>query len=99
MACAVAAVLAIGQLVVPGLSRYSIFRVRGIPMFASKTLAIHLVRGAIAGALIAWAVLHPSFHPIFAIAAGIGAVVAMRGCPLCWTVGLVETIGERFRVR
>ena len=68
-------------------------------MFASRTLAAHLVRGVIAAALIAWALLHQSSDPVLAVAAGAVAVVAMRGCPLCWTVGLVETIGERIRSR
>jgi hypothetical protein len=68
-------------------------------MFASKTIAAHLMRGVIAAALIAWALQHQSSDPAFAVAAGVVAVVAMRGCPLCWTVGLVETIGERIRVR
>ena len=62
-------------------------------MFASKSLAAHIVRGVIAAALLTWAVLHQSSHPAFAVAAGVAAVVAMRGCPLCWTVGLLETIG------
>jgi len=25
------------------------------------------------------------------------AVVAMRGCPMCWVLGLVETFGNRIR--
>ncbi len=68
-------------------------------MFASKTVAAHLMRGGLAAALIAWALLHASADPGFAAAAGVLAVVAMRGCPLCWALGLVETIGERMRVR
>ena len=68
-------------------------------MFASKTLAGHLLRGVTAAALIAWALLHQSSNPGFAVAAGVLAVAAMRGCPLCWTLGLLETIGERLRVR
>ena len=68
-------------------------------MFASKTIAAHLSRGVTAAALIAWALLHQSSSPVFAVAAGVLAVVAMRGCPLCWTLGLLETIGERIRVR
>jgi len=65
-------------------------------MFASKTIAAHMVRGAIAAALIAWTLLHQSSEPALAVAAGLAALVAMRGCPLCWTVGLVETICERW---
>jgi energy-converting hydrogenase Eha subunit B len=68
-------------------------------MFASKTVAAHLMRGGLAAALIAWALLHTSSDPGFAAAAGVLAVVVMRGCPLCWALGLFETIGERMRVR
>ena len=68
-------------------------------MFASKTIAAHLARGVIAAALIAWALVHQSSDPAFAVAAGVVAVVAMGGCPLCWTVGLFATIGETIRAR
>ena len=68
-------------------------------MFASRTIAAHLLRGLIAAALITWALLHQSSSPAFAAAAGVLAVIVMRGCPLCWTLGLLETIGERIRVR
>jgi hypothetical protein len=64
-------------------------------LFASKSLARHLVRGAIAAVLLAWALLHQSSDPAFAVAAAVVAMVAMRGCPACWTVGLFETIGQR----
>jgi hypothetical protein len=30
--------------------------------------------------------------------AGLLALVAMRGCPVCWTIGLVETIRQRYGV-
>ena len=66
-------------------------------MFASKTIVAHVVRGLIAAALIAWAVLHESSNPAFAVAAAVLAVVAMRGCPLCWTMGLVETCSRGAR--
>jgi energy-converting hydrogenase Eha subunit B len=62
-------------------------------MFASRTVVGHLMRGGIAAALIAWAL--QSADPAFAVAAIVLAVVAMRGCPLCWTLGLVETIANR----
>ena len=67
-------------------------------MFASRTVAAHLLRGAIAAALIAWALIHHTSDSAFAIAALVLAVVAMRGCPMCWTLGLVETISQRFRL-
>jgi hypothetical protein len=68
-------------------------------MFASTTIAAHVFRGVIAAGLITWALLHQSSSPVVAVVAGALAVVAMRGCPLCWTLGLLETIGERIRVR
>jgi hypothetical protein len=64
-------------------------------MFASKTIAGHLLRGVIAAVLIAWALLHQASDPAFAAAAGVGALAAMRGCPLCWTFGLIETCSRR----
>ena len=64
-------------------------------MFASKTIGGHLLRGAIAAVLIAWALLHQESHPVVALTAGAVALVAMRGCPLCWTLGLAATIVER----
>ncbi len=58
-----------------------------------------MIRGATAAALLTWAWLNQSAHLAFAVGALVVAVVAMRGCPMCWTMGLLETIGERFRVR
>ena len=66
-------------------------------MFASTSIAAHLTRGVIAAALIAWAVLHQSSDPAFAAIAIVLAIVAMRGCPMCWVLGLVETVGNRMR--
>jgi hypothetical protein len=66
-------------------------------MFGSTSIAAHLTRGVIAAALIAWAVLHLSSNPTFAVIAIVLAIVAMRGCPMCWVLGLVETVGNRMR--
>ena len=66
-------------------------------MFGSTSIAAHLTRGVIAAALIAWAVLDESSNPAFAVIAIVLAIVAMRGCPMCWVLGLVETVGNRMR--
>ena len=55
-------------------------------------LTAHLVRGAIAAALIAWAFAFASTEPALAVAAGVMAVIAMRGCPACWMLGLWDSI-------
>ena len=68
-------------------------------MFASKSVMAHMLRGVVAAALIVWALDLQSAEPVFAVAAGAAAVAAMRGCPLCWTLGLFETISETIRVR
>jgi hypothetical protein len=57
-------------------------------------LPAHLVRGAIAAALIAWALRHWQTQPALAVAAGVVAVLAMKGCPACWMLGLFVTIRE-----
>lgn len=68
-------------------------------MFPSKTIAGHLVRGVIAAALLMWAVRQQSSHPAFAIAALVAAIGVMRGCPMCWVIGLFLTVGERIKAR
>jgi hypothetical protein len=61
-------------------------------MFGSRTVVAHLMKGATAATLLAWAWLHQTSEPAFAIGALILAVIAMRGCPMCWMLGLFETI-------
>ena len=66
-------------------------------LFASNTLTGHVVRGAIAFALLYAAITQQHQHPWWALLAGALSLVAMRGCPICWTIGLAETIGQRWR--
>ena len=63
-------------------------------MFGSAFLGAHLMRGAVAAALLAWAIVHQTAHPWLSLGAGVAALVALRGCPMCWTVGLVETLSQ-----
>jgi len=44
--------------------------------------------------LLAWAIVHQTAHPWLSLVAGVAALVALRGCPMCWTVGLVETLSQ-----
>jgi hypothetical protein len=62
-------------------------------------MTAHLVRGGTAATLIAWAVWFGSAQPALAIAAFAMAVVAMRGCPACWMLGLYDRISETRQVR
>jgi hypothetical protein len=60
--------------------------------FASSSVPRHFARGVIGFGLIGAAfALTPSHGPLALLFAPIG-VVALRGCPTCWIVGLVETI-------
>src|SRR5271166_5376512 len=67
---------------------------RGAGMFGSAFLGAHLMRGAAAAALLAWAIVLQTAHPWLSLGAGVAALVALRGCPMCWTVGLVETLSQ-----
>jgi hypothetical protein len=66
--------------------------------FASRTLLIHLVRGVIAFSALAWALQHQDSLLVSLLAFTV-ALIAFRGCPMCWTVGLVETLVHRFGKR
>jgi hypothetical protein len=66
-------------------------------LFATQTLSGHLIRGAVAFALLYAAIGQQHAHQGWSVAAGLMALVAMRGCPVCWTIGLVETIQQRLR--
>jgi hypothetical protein len=68
-------------------------------LFATRTLGGHLLRGAVAFALLYHAIAQQQAHPGWALVAGLGALVVLRGCPMCWTIGLVETVGQRLRRR
>ena len=55
-------------------------------------LTAHLVRGATAAVLIAWALLFAGTQPVLAVVSGVMAAIAMRGCPACWMLGLWDTL-------
>ena len=67
-------------------------------MFASKTVTEHLVRGAVGiSALVFTPVLALRWWPAwFLLPLGL---VALRGCPLCWTLGLAQTVWAKVRGR
>jgi hypothetical protein len=68
-------------------------------LFASKSVTEHFVRGALG--LAAWTVAFrllaiPSTVSLLSAALlGLAALVIMRGCPTCWTMGLINTIFRR----
>ncbi|GAA2095733.1 hypothetical protein GCM10009801_64830 [Streptomyces albiaxialis] len=61
-------------------------------------MARHLVRGAVGfGALAGSFALLPAVGPVGLALLPVG-VLALRGCPMCWAVGLAQTV-SRGRLR
>jgi hypothetical protein len=66
--------------------------------FASASVPRHVVRGVIGfGALIGSLALMPAVGWVSLLLLPVG-VLALRGCPTCWAIGLAETI-SRGRLR
>ncbi|MGW1738953.1 hypothetical protein ACWCPQ_09090 [Nocardia sp. NPDC001965] len=64
------------------------------PDFASASLSEHLVRGVVGfGALIGSVALIPVVGPLGLILLPLG-IFALRGCPTCWAVGLMQTVSR-----
>ncbi|MFF9498458.1 hypothetical protein [Streptomyces sp. NPDC014656] len=64
------------------------------PDFASTSVPRHLARGALGfGLVIGSVALVPVAGPATLLAAPL-ALIAFRGCPTCWMVGLVQTISR-----
>ncbi|MFE3448133.1 hypothetical protein ACFXJ8_04280 [Nonomuraea sp. NPDC059194] len=60
--------------------------------FASTSLPRHLARGVVGfGALIGSVALIPVAGVVSLLLAPVG-LLALRGCPTCWTIGLIQTI-------
>ncbi|NKX90089.1 hypothetical protein [Nocardia coubleae] len=68
------------------------------PDFASASLPRHLTRGVVGfGALIGSIALLPLIGVISLLLLPVG-LVALRGCPMCWAIGLAQTL-SRGRLR
>jgi hypothetical protein len=65
-------------------------------MFASKTLTEHLARGAVGLTAVALALALADTSLVFPLVLLPIALLALRGCPMCWLMGLGETIVARF---
>ena len=68
-------------------------------MFGSKTVLAHILRGVIGFGALALAILlarnadTASVHASITLA--IVALIALGGCPVCWIIGLIETLRGR----
>lgn len=60
-------------------------------MLASRSIPEHLIRGVLGvGAVVAGFALAPH-SPLFLFVGLAVAVIAFRGCPICWTYGFYQT--------
>ncbi|MCZ0978624.1 hypothetical protein O1L60_03630 [Streptomyces diastatochromogenes] len=65
-----------------------------VPDFASRSVPRHLARGAVGfGLIIGSIALVPVAGPVTLLAAPL-ALIAFRGCPTCWMVGLAQTVSR-----
>lgn len=68
-------------------------------MFESKGVVEHLARGVLGIGALALAISLPSLHVGWALLLVALGLVALRGCPLCWTLGLVQTVQAKLHGR
>jgi hypothetical protein len=65
-------------------------------IFASQSIGEHLLRGTIgfgSGFAALWLLANPTIlTSLAALGLGALALIAFRGCPMCWTVGLFNTV-------
>lgn len=63
-------------------------------IFGNRTLRIHFLRGAagFAAIYLALRVFGASGWPALVLA--VVALWMLKGCPMCWTVGLFETLAQ-----
>jgi hypothetical protein len=74
----------------------NLFKRSSSGFFASESVIGHLLRGCIGVVLTMWALRHQS-QPVPSLAAAAGALLAFRGCPMCWTMGLIESVAQTVR--
>jgi len=56
---------------------------------------IHLIRGVVGLVMIITAFRVAQSLPVVALLLGAGALVAFRGCPICWIAGLFEVTSRK----
>ena len=61
--------------------------------FGNRTVSVHLMRGGLGAFALAAAWIAPSLW--LAVPLVGAALWAWKGCPTCWTVGLLQTIANR----
>ena len=63
-------------------------------MFASRSVARHLVRGLLGLGLLVGSVVWAAATGPAALLLALPGFVLLRGCPTCWALGLAQTIAR-----
>jgi hypothetical protein len=66
-----------------------------IPSFASATIPRHVLRGLFGLAAFLGAPMLGALHPLLPLVAFAAALIAFRGCPLCWLMGMSQLIAAK----
>jgi hypothetical protein len=61
-------------------------------MLKSRSVVVHLLRGLLGFGLLAVSSVLFNSSSNWAIVPFVLGLVALRGCPTCWTLGLIETV-------
>ncbi len=61
-------------------------------VFGNRTIGLHLLRGilGVAALYAAFSTMNDTVWPSIILLPA--AIFLLKGCPLCWTMGLIETI-------
>jgi hypothetical protein len=61
-------------------------------LFGSRTIGIHLSRGLLGAVAAYLAIKGFESHALISVLLMFVVLLLFRGCPMCWLVGLMETI-------
>lgn len=64
-------------------------------LFRSPTIWFHILRGVIGLAFAAVALQYAPIWGWWVVLPAAVALICFGGCPMCWTVGLVDTVLRR----
>jgi hypothetical protein len=64
-------------------------------VFPSRNVAIHIVRGILGLGFLAIALQYSTVLGWWTLLPVAAALVCLGGCPMCWVVGLIETVLRR----
>jgi hypothetical protein len=64
-------------------------------MYCSTSIGWHLVRGLLALVCIGTALHYGGPHPLAGFACGVAAFALLRGCPMCWLLGLIDRLQRK----